>query len=106
MKKKYSTELNQRAKEQGYTMKANLNAEYVKLVDEVLKDTGRKTAEAIKQGNAKEAIRLVRSGKMQRDSVKREIEKADKIIYDKDGNSVAWFHTDTRKCYELEKIEN
>lgn len=102
MKKKYSTEFNQKAKAQGYTMKTNLNAGYIRLVDEVLKNIGEKTADAIKQGNAKEAIRLVRDGKMQRDSVRREIEKADKVVYDKDGNSIAWFHTQIRKCYELE----
>ena len=85
-----------------YTMNTNLNPDYVRAVRDNLKYYGTRIARAIRRGNAEMAVSLtVEAGSLKR-SLLRNIDTADKIVYDRSGDAVYFWSTKEQTLYTLD----
>ena len=100
--KKINMELNESKKAQGYTMRANVNADCIRALKRWNKEDGKAVAEAINSGDVKKAIYHMHNAKSRNRQIREISAHHDKLIF---LNGEDWwiFEADTRKCYELEK---
>lgn len=100
--KKINMELNESKKAQGYTMRANINADCIKALKRWNKADGKAVAEAIRSGDVKKAIYHMSNAKSRNQEIRKISAHHDKIVY-LNGERWGVFEADTRKCYQFEE---
>ncbi len=100
--KKINMELKESKKAQGYTMRANVNADCIRALKRWNKEDGKAVAEAVKSGDVKKAIYHMSNAKSRNRQIREISAHHDKIVY-LNGESWGVFEADTRKCYQFEE---
>ncbi len=100
--KKINMELNNERKKQGFSMLANVNVDYIRLLKRCNKEDGKAITEAIKCGDAKKAVQHMSNAKNRNQAIRNISAHHDTIVY-LNGEEWGIFKADTRKCYEWEK---
>ena len=99
--KKINMELKESKKAQGYTMRANINADCIRALKRWNKEDGKAVAEAVKSGDVNKAIYQMSNAKSLNRQI-REISAHQKKLIFLNGEDWGIFEADTRKCYEWE----
>lgn len=101
------TRLNSKSIEKGYTLRANINADYVIALKKWNKDYAKEVNAAIKAGDAKAAVKALelahRANGNQR--IREIAANHDSFIYNKYGHSIAVYVWKEEKTYALELLE-
>lgn len=79
--KKINMELNESKKAQGYTMRANVNADCIRAFKRWNKEDGKAVAEAIKSGDVKKAIYHMSNAKSRNRQIREISAHHDKLIF-------------------------
>ena len=97
-----SMELNQASKIKGYTMRANVNPEYILLLKKCKQDSATAIRAAIQKNDCKAVIREIKNAKRYNDMIRDASEHHDKLVYDASGKVIFWWDHKERALYEIE----
>lgn len=100
--KKINMELNSEKRKQGFTMRANVNADYIRALKRWNKKDGKAIAEAITNHDVKKAIEHMQNANGRNQAIRDISAHHDKLVYLNGENWGIW-EADTRKFYEWEK---
>lgn len=97
-----SMELNQTSKDQGYTMRSNINPDAIRAFKRWNKESAAIIRDAIRRGDCKTVIHEMQNAEWRNRAIRKYSERHDKVVYDAAGNAVFWWDCKERKMYELE----
>lgn len=95
-------ELKQESVDQGYTMRANINASAIRAFKQWNKDSAKIIRRAMRHGDCKTVIAEMQNAKWRNREIREIAAHHDKIVYDSNGQSIALWDCDEQKMYELE----
>ena len=86
----------------GWISCSNINSDCVKALKLWNKESGKKIAEAINNGDCKTIIREMSNASRRNGEIRKLSQFHDKVIYDAEGKAIYWLDCKSRKAYELE----
>jgi hypothetical protein len=94
-------ELVRKCQNKGFDIRSGINPRYVKMVRATLAIYGKNVSEAIRDGRAKDAVRLLKSAKDCKATHLKFMDEANAIVYDRSGKSILEYEKSTGKLYQL-----
>ena len=83
--KRIHIELGSKPKVEGYTTRANINADCIHSMRRWKKDYGKRIADCLRRGDAKNAVKYMSWASGMNRSIRAMSENHDKLIYDRNG---------------------
>lgn len=94
-------ELNQACKDKGYTMRANINPEYILLLKKCKQDSAAAIRAAIRKNDCMTVLREIKNAKHYNDMIREASVHHDKIVRDASGKVIFQWDYKKRKMYAI-----
>lgn len=95
-------ELSQESREKGYTMRANVNPDYIGALKRCNREAAAIISVCIKLGQCQRAIRMMQDVKNNNQRIREVSEKHDKLVRDANGEVIYWWDEAEKRMYTVE----